>query len=60
MRSLDFACPEDIEGLGMTMGRANSPSEPELNIRYLTASSYKTAFHITILINVRERLFILP
>jgi hypothetical protein len=31
------------------MGRANSPSEPELNIRGLTARSYKTAFHITIL-----------
>jgi hypothetical protein len=21
MRSLDFACPEDVQGLGMTMGR---------------------------------------
>jgi hypothetical protein len=26
MRSLDFACPEDIEGLGMNMGRARSSS----------------------------------
>jgi hypothetical protein len=41
MRSLDFACPEDVEGLGMTMGRARSPSEPDLNIRGLTASRYK-------------------
>jgi hypothetical protein len=37
----------------MTMGRARSPSEPELNIRGLTARSYKAAFLITIL---RERL----
>jgi hypothetical protein len=63
MRSLDFACPDDVEGLGMIRGRARSsslrsqrlyyggvgPSEPELNIRGLTARSYKTAFHITIL-----------
>jgi hypothetical protein len=33
MRALVFACPEDIEGLGMTMGRTRSPSEPALNIR---------------------------
>jgi hypothetical protein len=49
MRSLDFACPEEVERLGMTKGRASSLSEPELNIRGLTASSYKTAFHLAIL-----------
>jgi hypothetical protein len=49
MRSLDFACPEDVEGLGMTMGRTRSLSEPDLNIRCLTTISYKAAFRITIL-----------
>jgi hypothetical protein len=47
MRSLDFACPEEVEEFGMT--RTRSPSEPELNIRGLTARSYKAGFHITIL-----------
>jgi hypothetical protein len=55
MRSLDFACPEDVEGLGMTMGRASSPSEPELNISELTTRSYKAAFHITRLMNSLPR-----
>jgi hypothetical protein len=49
MRSLDFACPEDIGGLGRTMGRARSPSEPEQNIRGLTARRNKAIFQFTIL-----------